>query len=170
MSTAIGNYSDFLTWNGSGSAYLTDNIVINDTNYSSSSNPFTLASGQTFDGKGKTITINSGQNFNGIFILQGGTIQHLNVVITSASLSSNSGWLVYGSLNTAINGAYGIIYNVSIDNTSTASMGSNTGGIVGAYASVATDGTFLITGSYINNLTIADCKYIGFLVMLVEEY
>ena len=161
MSTAIGSYADFVNWNGSGNVYLTTSITITNTSYSSTTMPYTLNSGQTFDGKGYTITVdNGGANFNGLFKLNGGTIHHLNLQITTGALSSGSGWLVYGSNTSSITGAYGIVYNTFVTNSG-GSMETNCGGLVGVRAAVPSDGTIYVTGTSANNLNIVDCGYHG---------
>lgn len=161
MATPIGSYSDFINWNGSGSAYLTAGITIDNASYSSTTIPFTLGSGQTFDGKGYTITLSNGaSNFMGLFNLQGGTIQHLRFNIASASLQNNAGWLSYANGLKTTNGACGIIYNVYV-NPSGLPMGSNCGGFVGIYAANQSNGSSFVTGSASNNLSIVDCRYNG---------
>lgn len=161
MGTPIGSLGNFLSWNGSGSAYLTAGFTVDNT-YSSGSTPIVLTNGQTFDGKGHTITISNGAaNFNGLFILRGGTIQHLQLNVTSAVLANECGWLVYGIDSASVTGAYGIVYNVYVNASAGGSIGTNNGGIVGARAGVRSNGSSYVTGSSTYNLNVIDSKYYG---------
>ncbi len=160
MTTIINSFDDFKNWLGSGSAELGSDITINDTSYSNSAPPFTLGVGYTFDGKGYTIFVNTGTGFNGVIKLAGGTIQHLNLVITSATLANACGWVAYGINSSTITGAYGTIYNVSV-NASLVSAQTNAGGISGARSACKSNGSSFVLADSTYNLTIANCKYVG---------
>ena len=98
--TEIGSATDWTdndNNSGGGTNFsLTDNITL------TASDPIYLIAGDTFDGNGYIITLESRSNFSGLFILQGGTIKDLGVVTKGGcTLASNKGWLVTQASSTS---------------------------------------------------------------------
>jgi hypothetical protein len=106
-----------------------------------------IGNGIIFDGNGKTIIINNANNYNGTFLLVGGTIKNLAVVVSDTStLSNNSGYIFAQN-------SYGTIDTVSLKILSPSSLNGsiNVGGFAGQ---LNTDGS-------IQNISFNNCTYYG---------
>lgn len=109
----IYTYNDFYGWNRTGTAVLMADIAI-ENNYNADILPPLVG---TFDGNGKTISIANGTftstGFKGLFHVEGGTVQNLNI-----NIGNNTVYNYYGIVNSSATG-YGTITKVAVSNTST---------------------------------------------------
>lgn len=150
----INSIEDLTNWDGNSDKFLQTNLTI-----TTPITPINIANGITFHGNNNTLFIDVGQNtyVNGLFILSGGNVEDLKIVINSGTLTS-SGWLIH---STEENSSFGSVSNVKIMNyvhpTSYISMDANSGGIVGPYAGGAG------IDESPTQLTITNCYYQGYI-------
>lgn len=168
--TYIATEEDFLSWDGSTSAQLTNNFILTNDSYF----PKILGAGITLNGYGKTIEIDivSAGNFSGLVMLDGGDIRNLKVIVSGGSITNQNGWIIETqNLNRSIGNISNVCLFVSdniavtIPDSSGGFLGSHGGGN-NAHSLIVTNCYYEgpiaqyhggITGSYSRNIDISNC-------------